>query len=169
MTTAPHAVVIDEPSGDGMLLAALARGDRAALADLYDRHAPALMAVGLRILGDRPAAEAALEEVFLDLWHGARHVDPGAGGVRVWLHARVRARALARRGDTPTPEPAAAPAALGGLLPELNVVVQLAYFEGLGCAQIAERLRLPESVVRARIARAVTNLRDTTPGPAGEA
>src|SRR5882672_9481822 len=42
---------------DAQLVRAIAGGDRKALASLYNRFSPSLMAVGQRILGDRREAE----------------------------------------------------------------------------------------------------------------
>jgi hypothetical protein len=40
-------------------------------------------------------------------------------------------------------------------------VIELAYFEGLSSAQIAERLGIPTGTVKSRMARALTTLRAT--------
>src|SRR5215510_10120109 len=91
---APSAA--DAPD-DAALVAAAARGDKPALGVLYDRHARLLLAVGLRILGDRGAAEDVLHDVFLEAWHQAAAFDPARGSVRAWLVTRMRSRALDRR------------------------------------------------------------------------
>jgi RNA polymerase sigma-70 factor, ECF subfamily len=75
---------VDEDAAD---LALLARGDRPALARLYDRHAGFVFALGVRVAGDRAAAEELVQEVFLELWH--RRPAPR---VREWLMAGVLRR-----------------------------------------------------------------------------
>jgi RNA polymerase sigma-70 factor (ECF subfamily) len=55
---------------DADLLRSALEGDRAAFADLYDRHAGAVFGYALRIVGDRPAAEDATQEAFLALFRG---------------------------------------------------------------------------------------------------
>src|SRR4051794_29932856 len=82
---------------DAELVAALVRGDRSAMATLYDRHASLLMALAVRMLQDRAVAEELLHDVFLEAWHHARDYDVSRGTVRAWLLTRTRSRALDRR------------------------------------------------------------------------
>ena len=86
-----------DPATDVRLMAALAAGDRQALGQLYDRQGPLLLALGLRMLGDRAVAEDVLHDVFLEAWHHAREFDPARGTVRAWLVTRMRSRCLDRR------------------------------------------------------------------------
>src|ERR1041385_7882142 len=79
---------------DESLVAAMAAGDRAALATLYDRHAPLLLGLALRILRERRDAEDLLHDVFLEAWRTAKDFDPNRGRVRTWLAIRMRSRAL---------------------------------------------------------------------------
>src|SRR6266700_4327783 len=86
-----------EAASDAALMVALVRGDRQALAALYDRHAGILLALATRLLRDRPQAEELLHDVFLEAWHHARDFDPARGSVRAWLVTRTRSRAFDRR------------------------------------------------------------------------
>jgi RNA polymerase sigma-70 factor, ECF subfamily len=79
------------------LAAELRRGNRAALGQIYDRHAPVLLSLGFRILRDRVAAEEVLHDVFLELWSQAAKIDPQRETVQAWLAAGMRQRALNRR------------------------------------------------------------------------
>jgi RNA polymerase sigma-70 factor (ECF subfamily) len=90
----------EDLASDGDLLAASARGDRAALARLYDRHAPWLLGLGTRLLGDRTAAEEVLHELFLELWQDARRFRGPPGTVRAHLLARLLRHARAPGGRT---------------------------------------------------------------------
>ena len=63
-----------EPSLD---LEAVRRRDPEALGALFDRHFDRLFAVVHRMLGDRTAAEDAIQEVFLKVHRGAPTLDPG--------------------------------------------------------------------------------------------
>jgi RNA polymerase sigma-70 factor (ECF subfamily) len=89
----------NDPSGqeDAMLIAAVAGGDRTGLGRLYDRYAPVLMAVGMKVLGSRREAEDLVHDVFLEVWRRARDYDPERGSVRTWILMRARSRALDRR------------------------------------------------------------------------
>src|SRR5690349_1771596 len=82
---------------DARLVAAVAAGDKGALAALYDRHARLLLVLGLRILQERAAAEDVLHDVFIEAWHQAAAFDPARGTVRAWLVMRMRSRLLDRR------------------------------------------------------------------------
>jgi RNA polymerase sigma-70 factor (ECF subfamily) len=168
---------------DASLVASVVRGDRSALAALYDRHSAILMAVGLRIVGDRAQSEDLLHDVFLEAWHQAATFDSTRGTVRAWLVTRMRSRALDRRNAgtrsarilksaaAECPTSAAPPETADtdrervrrmvvALPDELNAVIGMAYFEGLTSAQIAERLNVPIGTVKSRTARAVALLKD---------
>jgi RNA polymerase sigma-70 factor (ECF subfamily) len=177
--------VVDK--GDVTLMSGAAAGDRDCLAALYDRYAPALLAIGRRILGDRREAEDLLHDVFLEVWRQAGDYDESRGTVRAWLLMRMRSRALdrrkaaafAKRADLPAPEaiadalgdtganedPALAPdrtavrQALAQLPAEQRQVLELGYFEGLSSSEIAERVRAPIGTVKSRVAAALSKLR----------
>jgi RNA polymerase sigma-70 factor (ECF subfamily) len=172
-------------------MAAVAAGDRQALGQLYDRQGPLLLALGLRMLGDRAVAEDVLHDVFLEAWHHAREFDPTRGTVRAWLVTRMRSRCLDRRAaatrqqrlaedaarqqdTTALPDEAAGPldgarvrTQLGALSPDLSVVVELAYFDGLTSSEIARRLQIPIGTVKSRMARALESMRQGLLGPGG--
>lgn len=73
---------------DAALFAALSRGERDALEMLYDRHAPPLYAIALRLVRERLRAEDLLHDTFLAL---ARHARTGAAcpSVLRWLAERL--------------------------------------------------------------------------------
>ena len=169
---------------DAALLAAIATGDRDALSTLYDQHGQAVLGLAKRILGPG-AAEDLLHDVFLEVWHHAADYSPARGSARSWLLVRARSRALDRLGkrgrDARMAEEASLHTSLGdgifhsaqeseidarrlgelvtSLAPELTAVLELAYFEGLSCSEIAARLALPVGTVKSRLARALSQLR----------
>jgi RNA polymerase sigma-70 factor (ECF subfamily) len=78
-------------------LARIAAHEEAALGELYDRYAPALLGVVWRILRDRSAAHQMVEDVFVRLWHEARQ-EPGLEtSVAAWLVVMARNAAVDRR------------------------------------------------------------------------
>lgn len=169
---------------EAALVTAMAAGDREALGALYDLHAPMLLGLGKRMLGSQAAAEDLLHDVFLEAWHHASEYAPARGAVRAWLIVRTRCRALDRLGRSTrearvaerviseSGHPATAPRAVSdldgarvrrlarGLPAELQVVLELAYFEGLSSREIAARLELAVGTVKSRMARALGTLRD---------
>jgi RNA polymerase sigma-70 factor, ECF subfamily len=184
------ASVLDK--GDVTLISGAAAGDRDCLAGLYDRYAPALLAIGRRILGDRREAEDLLHDVFIEVWRQAGDYDESRGTVRAWLLMRMRSRALDRRksaalskrADLPAPDqiadvaadarggedPALGPdrdavrRALAELPAEQRQVLELGYFEGLSSSEIAERVCAPIGTVKSRVAAALSKLRAVVGG-----
>lgn len=169
---------------DAELVVALARGERAALAALYDKYATFLMTLALRIVRDRREAEDLLHDVFLEVWRTAVDYDPARGRVRTWLAIRMRSRALDRQksarvsrqspGDPADviervaadggvggagPDQQRVLAALEALGPDQRRVVELAYFDGLSCSEIASAIAVPIGTVKSRMAAALAKLR----------
>ncbi|MFN0249892.1 MAG: sigma-70 family RNA polymerase sigma factor [Kofleriaceae bacterium] len=164
---------------DAALVARMAEGDRAAMSQLYERHAGILLGLALKIVRERREAEDLLHDVFLEAWRAAKDFDPKRGRVRTWLAIRMRSRALDLKksarvsrnaGDagldvvvddsvTPTPDHARVRAALAALGPDQRKALELAYFEGLSCTEIAERVSIPVGTVKSRIAAGLERLR----------
>ena len=168
----------DDP--DAPLVLAMARGDQAALAELYDRYAFLLLGIAIRIVKDRREAEDLLHDVFLEVWRSAKDFDPKRGRVRTWLTIRMRSRALdlqksARvsrnagddgleavaddRDATAAPDHARIRAVLGELPADQREVIELAYFQGLSCSEIATKVSIPIGTVKSRVAAALAKLR----------
>ncbi len=170
-----------DPSRDVSDMFALAEGDRSALGLLYDRHAPVMLALAERILGNRREAEDLLHDVFVEVWKHAGDYDPERGSVAAWLRLRMRSRALDRvrsariaraaplddgdlpAADLPDPEMAATGQrlhdALSALPGEQATVLVLGYFEGLSSSEIADRVGVPLGTVKSRAAAAMAKLR----------
>jgi RNA polymerase sigma-70 factor (ECF subfamily) len=173
-------------------MSAIADGDEGALATLYDRHAPSMMAVAFRVLRNRQDAEDLLHDVFVEAWQKARDYDPARASVRSWLLMRVRSRGIdrvrsldaARRhamapaldagGELPRTDPAwdapdraRACAALAELPDEQRVLVELSYFEGMTCSEMAARCGIPIGTVKSRLASAMGKLRARLASGAG--
>jgi RNA polymerase sigma-70 factor (ECF subfamily) len=170
---------------DERLMARAARGDEAALAALYDRHAAAMLGVAVRILHDRGDAEDLLHDVFVEAWQKAASFDPARGSVRSWLLVRVRSRGIDRvraleaarrharaRADDPAlagsatppawdaPDRARARAALATLPPEQRELVEMSYFDGMTCSEMAARRGIPLGTVKSRLVAGMAKLRE---------
>jgi len=76
------------------LLARIARQDVDALSELYDRYAPRIYGLMLRIFSSREAAELVLREVFTRLWSESARLSQGGGSVVAWLVVTARDRAV---------------------------------------------------------------------------
>lgn len=126
--------------------------DRAALAELYDRHAPALYAVASRIAG-AAAASLALEELFLALWDGSARYDPRCGTPRAWLMRQIRAVALTRQAQN-------ASASVDGLeAPTPRSLAFEVFCCGKRVAELARAHSLTSDEVRAMLCRGMSELR----------
>lgn len=76
------------------LLARIVLRDAQAFEALYRRVAGRLMAVALRVMQDRAAAEDVLQEVFTAIWNRADHAAPGQRRTLAWLCVVTRHRAI---------------------------------------------------------------------------
>ena len=128
--------------------------DRAALAELYDRHAPTLFSTAHRILGDSAAATEVVEELFLSLWDGSARYDAHYGSPQAWLIRVVRENALTRQGQNPS----AAVDANEALTPQR--LVEEAFYGGRGVEELARAHSLTNEQVRAMLCRGMSELRN---------
>lgn len=171
---------------DAELLAAMARGDDAALAALYDRYRLILFGLIQRILHSRAEAEDVLQEVFLQAWQKAADFDESRGRPFTWLVTLARSRAIDRlrslgardRLATASAREATeevADAADDAILSEQSEIVRealkelpedqrqvllLAYFEGFTQSEIAGRLGAPLGTVKTRMRSGMMKLRE---------
>ncbi len=73
---------------------AVVRCSEDALAELYRRHAGAVLALARRVLGDRDRAEDVVQEVFLRLRRSPDKFDPRRGALRTYLLSQAHGRAI---------------------------------------------------------------------------
>jgi len=154
-----------------------------ALRALYDLCSGRVMAVALKLLGDRAEAEDVVQETFLELWRRAADYDPSRASPATWAVMvgrsraldRLRARSSAARVATaqaaepvsadPAPQPVEVReeqervrSALSTLPPEQREVIELAYFEGLVQTEIAARTGQPLGTIKTRVRLAMEKL-----------
>jgi RNA polymerase sigma-70 factor (ECF subfamily) len=169
------------------LVRRMAAGDREAFGAFYDRYAPLVYPLIVRIVRDRTDAADVLQDVFWEAWQGAASYDPARGKPEAWMITRARTRAidrvraLRRRGETFVPPVddsiAAAPpdpggdaaeraedrsvirAALDALPAVQREAIELAYYGGLTQTEIAGRLKQPLGTVKTRIRLGLERLR----------
>jgi RNA polymerase sigma-70 factor (ECF subfamily) len=168
------------------LLQRCAARDAAALRELYEHTASQLLAVLLRILHTRAAAEDALQDVFIRIWQQAGQYEEFKGRAISWMVSIARYRAIdlvraARpmvvlevaelagaeqlqvEGPADRAEFGATRAALQRCLELLAQAqrhcVQLAYQHGMTQEQIAQQENQPLGTVKTWIRRGLQSLR----------
>jgi RNA polymerase sigma-70 factor (ECF subfamily) len=146
------------------------------LADLYDEYGPRLYRYAVLILGDRDAAEDALQEAFCQFAQALRkRQDIGTLAyvttiVRNECYSRLRRRRRSRAGSAvPLLEPAAPDAhpdeqvmveqALRSLPPEQREVIYLKVYEGLTFQEIGDRCGVSLNTAASRYRYALEALR----------
>lgn len=166
-------------------------GDETGLADLYDRYAPLLYGVVLKIVRTPSDAEDTLQEAWIQAWRTCATYDPARGSVVSWLLSIARSRALDRvrrrsvqQRTAATAQQEAVPhsvpvetsqaaeigqlqvrvgAALQGLDPKQRRALELAYWNGLSHAKISEELGAPLGTVKSWVRTGLANLRRQIP------
>lgn len=76
------------------LIDRVGRRDEAALRQLYDRTAPKLLGLAMRVVRQREWAEDVLQEAFLTIWRVAGDYRATLSPPMAWLGLIVRSRAL---------------------------------------------------------------------------
>lgn len=165
------------------LLARAAQEDGDAFRRLYDREAPRLYAIALRITRQPSLAIDAVHDAMLQVWRNASRFDPARGNAQAWLLSLVRYRALdllartkrevaaADLSELPDPDPdplerlletragEALYRCLQEVAPERRRWVVLAFVDGLSHMELAARLGQPLGTVKSGIRRALLALR----------
>jgi RNA polymerase sigma-70 factor, ECF subfamily len=174
-------------SSDEELIAAMRRGDKAALEALYERHVDPMFALACRMLGTRGPAEEVVKTAFESAWLERGASRPEGRSVRAWLLRMVHDKAVdVLRGNAPAGRPSVNPldsdedepaadelasrraayafdpagllAALAQLPPEQTRVIELAYFGGYDQQEIAEMLEVSVRTVKARMRATLEHL-----------
>ena len=176
------------PSGstqtDADLAARLVQGDDRALAEVYRRHAPRVLAVANAVLGDQTAAEDVCQEVFVRLSRQLQSFDSRRGSLGTYLVVVAHGRALDRlrfeqawareqqrarfapistedaghQAGTST-RAAQIRAAVSALPVHEAQAVCLAYFGGTTYREVARILEVADETVKTRIRSGLTRLR----------
>jgi RNA polymerase sigma factor (sigma-70 family) len=177
---------IDSPDSLDAALVRLAAGEIAVLEQIYRNSAPRLLAVCLKVLGDRSEAEDALHDTFVRLAASARGYRSGQGSAIGWLITIARnlsidrLRSRASRGisvpvgaaeQVPDTGPAADEGLLSsesahriegcmGTLDEVQQrAIRLAFFNGLTYSQLAETRGVPLGTMKSWIRRGLARLK----------
>lgn len=174
-----------EDDSDDTLVLRAGSGDRRAASRLIARHSPKILALCIRMLGERAAAEDCAQETFLKLWRSADRWKPGRAKFETWLY-RVATNACIdrmrqRRPETDVDEEMdladAAPLAVDGLIAEerrrsvedalgalperQKLAVVLCHYQEMSYADAAAVMEVSVDAFESLLARARRSLKDS--------
>lgn len=171
---------MDQPTdADAALARRLALGDRAALADAFDRFAPTLTRYAWALAASKQDVEELVQDTMLTLWQKAASIDLPTGTLLPWLlvvcrnHAKNQARRIAKNAGDELPAELAAPASEDdarerlrwvrdeiAALPEIDrKICELCLLQGHTYSEAATMLGLSVGAVTQRVSRSRARLR----------
>lgn len=185
MPAATHTSQVGQACKENSLIQRLAYGDQQAFLALYDCYAARVHALTLHILSDPMLAEEATQDTFLKMWTRAPLYVCERGTFAAWLLTIARHTALDRvrlerrrppltnamdpenlwptlRDESQDAEEARWKSlyfAVHALSPNQQVVIELAYYQGLSQSEIAAELGWPLGTVKTRLRAAMEALR----------
>lgn len=173
----------------------VARGDRAAITELYDRFGSLVYRMAYQLLPTKADAEDAVQEIFVRLWQSAAQFDPERASLVTWVilltrrylvdqlrrsKTRIKPGSMSedfQANDTHAAQPH------GDLiqtergkklqekiaaLPELQrQVIERAYLGGKTLREIGQELDKPIGTIKSALSRALAELRDRVPTEEG--
>ncbi|MFD0688674.1 ECF RNA polymerase sigma factor SigK [Actinomadura fibrosa] len=183
----PHGT---RPADDGSpdlseLLGRVARGDRDAFAQVYERLSGPVYGLALRVVRDPAQAEEIAQDVLVEIWRKASHYRPDRGSAISWAltvaHRRAVDRVRSAQADRDREQRATAPApdydqvaeeagtrlehqqvrrCLRGLTERQRESITLAYYGGYTYREVAELLGIGLTAVKTRMRDGLIRLRD---------
>ena len=168
-------------------MGAVALGDQAAFAAMYDLFADRVYGLVRRVVRDPSQAEEVAQEVFTEAWRQARSFDPDRGSVSSWLLTMAHRRAVDRvrseqasrdrtervavRDQTLPFDSVAEQVevrieheqvrrALAGLTDLQRQAIELAYYGGNTYREVAELLDTPLPTIKTRLRDGMIRMRD---------
>lgn len=156
-----------------------------AYAEVFRRHSASVAAAVRMILGNGPACDDIVADVFIEYWVSPTSFDPARGSLLSFLRLRARGRSIdllrsetsrrrreigdlcAPRASEPNIDSALLASEVTGalhnalaLLPAAErEALQLAFFDGMTYRAVALRLGVAEGTVKSRIRRGLRRLR----------
>jgi len=161
----------------------LHQNDRKVIAIIYDKYAPALYGVVLRIVRSEQIAEDVMQDAFLKIWKNGKQYNRSKGTLFTWLLNIARNTAIDktrsahfRRNEKNQivddfvsnkestignihPEQIGLKELVNDLNPKYKEVIDLIYFSGYTQKEVAEHLEIPLGTVKSRIRIALRELK----------
>lgn len=169
--------------GSATLIAALQRGDRTGVEELYREYGSVTFGFLVRTLRDRGAAEDVQQQVFTEVWTRGRSYDPQRGSLLSWIMQITRSRAIDHlRKRVPEPvdptaghatEPAAQDVSLQKLAEDWQIayllgriprdeaqLLEMRFVKDMTQTEIAAHTGLPLGTVKMRMVQGLRRLRE---------
>ena len=161
----------------------LHQNDRKVISIIYDKYAPALYGVVLRIVRSEEIAEDVMQDSFLKIWKNGQQYNSSKGTLFTWLLNIARNTAIDktrsanfRRSDkiqpvddfvsnkasnigNIKPEHIGVKELVNNLDPKYKEVIDLIYFNGFTQQEVADHLEIPLGTVKSRIRIALRELK----------
>lgn len=144
-------------------MAEVAAGSATAFAQVYDLTSERVFGLLRALVGDRPQAEALLQQTYVEVWQRAGAFTTTAIDLSVWICEIAHRRAVEHvrtTGSTRGAQPPVASDPLQSIPPSEGECISLAYYEGLSQQDIAARTGQPLATVRTRTRAGLSRLRD---------
>ncbi|AFY94985.1 sigma-70 family RNA polymerase sigma factor [Chamaesiphon minutus] len=181
--------MLQSPIEPAKLLINIAKGDRSALSQLYDRYSRMIYAIAWKSLNSVEECEEVVLDVFAQIWRIADRFDLNKGSAEQWIFTLARSRTLDRLRkfqrlqkvneaidagkeiDFPTAsvDPIEAIeiserrqqvlAALEQIPPAQRQVIEMAYYQGLTHSEIATATGLSLGTVKTRLRLGLSKLK----------
>ena len=149
----------------GAVVRAVAGGDKADFAYVYDTFSPMVHGTTLRLLHEPELAAKVTTEAMLAIWRDSARYVPARGSVHAWVAATAHRRAVERAraehaagpdAEVPTEQPTLR--LLGTLTDDQREAITEAYFDGRTYREIAAEHGESPEVVRHRSAEGMAAL-----------
>jgi RNA polymerase sigma factor (sigma-70 family) len=179
--------VVTQPAAS-LLLPRIAAGDRAAVQECIDAYGGLVWSLARKLAPMPSHAEDAVQEIFIELWKSAARYDPSRCAETTWVAMIARRRLIdrrraaqrrpayeeisdellerlpdpARRSDQwieTSAEAARAAQAMRQLKPTQQLVLQMAIYQGMTHAEIAEATSVPLGTVKTYVRRGLLHIR----------
>ncbi len=181
IVTEPGSVAESDP--DDEWAQRFRAGDEAALRAVFDRYGGMVQRLGVLRLGDIHEAEELVQQVLVRAWRGRAGFDPTRGSLGGWLMGIARRliadryasfdrdRRISSAAQLAAPTPILEGPAdrvvdavvmsdqVSRLPPPQQLVLRLAFYEGMSHSEIATSTGLPLGTVKSHIRRALQTLR----------
>jgi len=170
---------------EDQLVALLKAQSREAFNYLYDNYSPVLFGVIKRIVHDDETAQDVLQDAFVKIWNNIAQYDASKGRMYTWMINvtrnaaidKLRSKGEVMKSKIQTGEENVDRVAqglrtevhtdtiglknlVGGLKPEYQTIVHLAYFKGFTLDEISKTLEIPLGTVKTRMRHAIKLLRE---------